>query len=320
MRAPTVISLGLLSFLLVACARGGAEDPSYSGTIEAVEVDVSPEVGGRILSRPVDQGDSVRKDDIVAVIDPQTYRIALAETEGALAEARAKLAEMTAGYRREEVETATHQVQEAEAQLTQTESRVKRVEEMLAQKIATPDDRDVARRDRDVARARLDAAKSHLGLLAHGYRREEIDQALAAVSRLEAARDQRRLDLERTTVKSPFAGTVTEKLQEPGEYAKPGAPIVSVADLENLYTWVYLGEADLPRVKIGDEVMVRVDGLPGHDFPGKVVYVSRTAEFTPKNVQTAQDRVQLVFGVKVAVANPDGALKVGIPADVHLKP
>ncbi|HZC67761.1 MAG TPA: efflux RND transporter periplasmic adaptor subunit [Nitrospirales bacterium] len=320
MRGPTVISLGLLSFLLVGCPRGGAGGPAYSGTIEAVEVDVAPEVAGRIVSRPVDQGDTVKKDDTVAVIDPESYRIALAETEASLVEARAKLAEMTAGYRKEEVETASHQVQEAEAQLTQAEARVNRVEEMLAQKIATPDDRDVAHRDRDVARARVDAAKSRLALLAHGYRREEIDQALAAVSRLQAARDQRRLDLARTTVKSPVAGTVTEKLQEPGEYARPGSPIVSVADLENLYTWVYLGEADLPRVRIGDDVVVRVDGMPGHDFPGKVVYVSRTAEFTPKNVQTAQDRVQLVFGVKVAVANPDGALKVGIPADVHLKP
>lgn len=319
MRGPTPLFFATIALLTVACPRGNGRNAVYSGSIEAVEVDVVPEVSGRIVARKVDQGDGVSKGDTIATIDPEPYRIALAETEAALAGARAKLAQMTSGYRREEVDTATHQMQEAGAQLTQAEARVKRVEDLVGQQIASPDDLDVARRDRDVARARLEAARSQLALLSHGYRREEVEQAASEVSRLEAIRDQRRLDLERTTVKSPISGTVTEKLQEPGEYAKPGTPIVSVADLENLYTWVYLGEADLPKMSIGQSATVRVDGLPGREFPGKVVYVSKIAEFTPKNVQTVQDRVQLVFGVKVAVPNPDGSLKVGIPADVILK-
>ena len=128
----------------------------------------------------------------------------------------------------------------------------------------------------------------------------------------------RALDLERTTVRSPIAGTVTEKLMEAGEYARPGSPIVSVADLVHLYTWVYLSEVELGKVRLGDQVDVRIDAYPGRNFPGKIVYISTQAEFTPKNVQTVEDRVQLVFGVKVAVDNPGGELKVGIPADVAL--
>jgi HlyD family secretion protein len=306
--------------LSAGCSDGREREPTYSGTIEAVEVDVMPEVTGRILSRPVDQGDLVRKGDVIAQIDAEPYHNALNETEASLSEAKAKLAQLVSGYRREEIARAAHAVDEAAAQRTQAEGRVTRIEELQDQKIATADDLDVARRDRDVARARLESAKAQLALLARGYRREEIDQAMAEVARLDAVRDQRRLELERTTLRSPVAGTVTEKLQEPGESAKPGSPFVSVADLVNLYTWVYLAETDLPKVRLGEPVAVRVDGLKGRSFPGKVVYISKVAEFTPKNVQTVQDRVQLVFGVKVAVSNPGGELKVGLPADVILRP
>jgi len=319
-RAPlSVAILALCALALPACSGGNGKGSTYSGTIEAVEVDVVAEVAGRLLTRPVDQGAHVKKGDPIATIDPQPYRYALAETEGALAQAGARLAELTRGYRREEIDASAHEAEEAAAQVEQAEARVRRVEELSRQQVASQDDRDVAERDRGVARARLAGARSRLALLTHGYRNEEIEQAHGEVARLTAVRDARRLDLDRTSIASPVEGTVTQKLLEPGEYARPGSPIVTVADLENLYTWVYLGEADLPSVRLGQDVAVRVDGMPGRDFPGKIVYISSTAEFTPKNVQTPQDRVQLVFGVKIAVSNADGALKVGIPADVTLE-
>jgi HlyD family secretion protein len=109
---------------------------------------------------------------------------------------------------------------------------------------------------------------------------------------------------------------VTEKIREPGEYVRPGAPIVAVADLAHLYVWVYVNALEQGRLRLGDKVSVHVDAHPGRAFGGRVVYVAPEAEFTPRNVQTAEDRVQLVFGVKVAVDDPDGALKVGLPADV----
>jgi HlyD family secretion protein len=301
-----------------ACAPGNDRSHTYSGTIEAIEVDIVPEVAGRIQKRPVDQGDAVRTGDTIATIDPEQYRLALAETEGALEEARAQLSMAQAGYRKEEIRTAAREVDEARAQLVLAETRVARVEELTKEEVSTQDDLDMARRDLDVARARLSAAEARHALLAKGYRLEEIEQARGRVTRLEAERDRRRLDLGRTTIVSPIEGIVTEKLLEPGEYVQPGSPIVSVADLANLYTWVYPSVVALETIRLGDEVAVKVDAYPDRSFPGKVVYVSPEAEFTPKNVQTVEDRVQLVFGVKVAVANPDGVLKIGIPADVVL--
>jgi HlyD family secretion protein len=317
MRLVFALPAALLA-VLTGCGLPEGDGTYYSGTIEAVEVDVVPDVSGRILTRPVDEGSVVAAGDVVATIDPEPYRNALRETEAALSEAGARLDLLAAGYRREEVTAAEREVDEATAQVALARAQLERVEALVKNRIATEEDRDRARRDVDVAKARLAAAGARLDLLARGYRKEEVAQARAEVARLEALLAQRRLDLDRTTVLSPLTGTVTEKILEAGEYARAGSPIVSVADLENLYTWVYLSEVDLPRVRIGDAVSVRIDGAPDRSFPGKVSYISPQAEFTPRNVQTREDRVQLVFGVKVSVPNPDGILKVGIPADVVL--
>jgi len=310
----------LLAALLpgLAGCRSGGEEVLYSGTIEAVEVDVVPDVNGRILTRPVDEGAQVAAGDVVATIDPESYRNAANETEAALSEANARLELLASGYRKEEVTAAAREVDEAKAQVELARTQLERIETLVEQKIATTEELDRARRDVDVVRARLAAAEARLSLLTRGYRKEEVAQAVAEGQRLEALLAQRRLDLDRTTVRAPIAGTVTEKILEAGEYARAGSPIVSVADLKNLYTWVYLSEVDLPRVKIGDTVQVRIDGAPDRTFPGTVAYISPQAEFTPRNVQTREDRVQLVFGVKVSVPNPDGILKIGIPADVVL--
>jgi len=314
-RLPRPAAAALL--LLAGCAPSTDDGPAWSGTIEAVEVDVVPEVAGRIVERPVDQGDGVRAGQRVALLDGEPYRIALAEAEAALAEAEARASLLEAGYRREEIDEAAHLARQAEAALAQAEARLTRVEALAAEGVATRDDLDLARRDHDASNAALAAARARHVRLTRGFRAEERAQARAEVLRLAAVVAARRLDVARTEILAPLAGTVTEKLQEPGEYAQPGSPIVTVADLSQLYTWVYPTAIELPRIKLGDEVAVRVDAFPGRDFPGRVVFISPEAEFTPKNVQTTEDRAQLVYGVKVAVANPDGALKVGIPADVR---
>jgi HlyD family secretion protein len=282
-------------------------------------VDVVPEVSGRILERPVDQGDQVAAGDVVAVVDPAPYRNALDETAAAIREARARLDLLRSGFRAEEVEGAARDVDEARAQVTLAEAQLRRMKDLFAGQVVSQDDVDRVQRDLDVARAREASAGQRHRLLRRGYRPEEIEQASAEVARLESLLAQRQLDLDRTTVRSPLRGTVTEKIQEPGEFARPGSPIVSVADLEHLYVWVYLNTIEQGRLKVGDEVSVKVDAHRDRAFPGRVVYISPQAEFTPRNVQTAEDRVQLVFGVKVAVDNPEGALKAGLPADVLLK-
>jgi HlyD family secretion protein len=125
--------------------------------------------------------------------------------------------------------------------------------------------------------------------------------------------------LDNSYVISPLSGTVTNKVVEVGDLATPGGIIVAVSKLDTMNLVIYVSETELPRVKLGAEAEVRIDGGAQKLYPGRVTYISPTAEFTPKNIQTREDRVKLVFGVKIQIPNPDGSLKPGLPADATIK-
>jgi HlyD family secretion protein len=149
--------------------------------------------------------------------------------------------------------------------------------------------------------------------------REEKDGSEARLAQAQAALVLARKMLDNCRVVSPLSGTVTSKAVEVGDLATPGAVIVSVSKLDTVKLTIYVSETELPRVKLGAEAEVRIDGGVQKVYPGKVTYISPTAEFTPKNIQTREDRVKLVFGVKIQIPNPDGALKPGLPADATIK-
>ena len=117
---------------------------------------------------------------------------------------------------------------------------------------------------------------------------------------------------------SPVAGTVTTRLAEAGEVITAGQAVLRVASVDHPWVRIYINEQDLPNVHLGQAAQVSVDGMPGRIFSGKLVFIAPEAEFTPKTVETRELRVDLVYRAKVEVANPDGALKIGMPADVHL--
>jgi HlyD family secretion protein len=149
--------------------------------------------------------------------------------------------------------------------------------------------------------------------------REERDGSDARLAQAQATLVLARRMLDNCRVISPLSGTVTSKAVEVGDLATPGAVIVSVSKLDTVKLTIYVSETELPRVKLGAEAEVRIDGGVQKVYPGKVTYISPTAEFTPKNIQTREDRVKLVFGVKIQIPNPDGALKPGLPADATIK-
>ncbi len=317
-RAPLLFAGFVASALAAGCAGNHPGAILVSGTIEAIEVDVSPEVSGMIASLRVTEGSPVDKGTVVAEIDPIPYDLALKQAEAALRQSEAQLALLTRGYRTEEVREAKEAVEEREAQLLNARTQFSRVERLASDSVASEGDLDTARRDVDVAAAQLRQARERLALLQRGFRVEEIESAGAERDRLHAVMEQRRLEREKTRVVSPLRGIVTARVLEQGEYARVGSSIARVADLAHLYCWVYLSEADLGRIRVGEIVKVGIDAYSGKGFPGRVAYISPEAEFTPKNIQTREERVELVFAVKVLVDNPDGALKIGLPADVEI--
>jgi multidrug resistance efflux pump len=253
-----------------------------------------------------------------------------------------------AGPREEDIEQLRAGVQQAQAALSLAEADLARVQSLFAQGAVAKQQVDQVRTNRDTAAAQLESARQRLLEAERGSRPEEkraaaaalqqaeaqvkageaaLDLALAgprqqtiaaaeaAVAQAEAQVKAAEIQLGYTRVAAPFDGTVTVKSAELGELVMPGTPIVLLRPLGQVWLRVYVPEPELGRVKLGQSAEVTSDTYPGNRYPGRVTQISQEAEFTPKNVQTREERVKLVFGVKIAVDNPNHELKPGMPAD-----
>ena len=289
----TTLLLGVL--LLPGCEKEEEPMPLWgSGILEAEEVVVAPVIGGRLLLRPVEEGDLVEAGTLIALIDST-----------ALVEARdlARIGLRGIEVQRRQAETALAAARERLDQAVLNRDRVKRLVEGNAATQAQLDELESAD---EMATRQVESAETAFEVFP--VQEEEIRLRLASL--------QRQIGECRLT--APRKGTVTAVFMEPGEVAAPGRGIVRLADLDELEVRVYVPAPLIGRVRLGGEAVVRVDAFPDSEFPGRVVHIADEAEFTPKNVQTPEARADLVFAVKVAVANPDGRLKVGLPADVDL--
>jgi HlyD family secretion protein len=320
-RHPKVVppALVLVAGLLgAACREGG--DPGLivaSGHVEATEVLVSTKVAGAIEGLAVDEGSAVAAGQELAAIDTTDTRLALDAARAERAQAEAELRLRLAGSRVEDVREAKAQVSRAEVDLDGAQRDLDRMEGLLSAGSGTTKARDDARTRRDAARAALDAARERLRRLEAGFRAEEKDAARARLRAAEARIAQLEQQLRDARIVSPVVGVVTEKLAERGELAARGTGIVVVTDLANAWLNAYVAEPDLARVRLGQEAEVVTDG--GESRKGRVSFVASRAEFTPKNVQTRDERVKLVYRIKVALENADGLFKPGMPATAHLR-
>jgi len=299
-----------------------ASDPErieLSGTVEAREVDLAFQVGGRIAELAVDEGDAVQAKQRVATLDARDYELALRAATAQMDAAQAALAALRAGTRIQELRVAEAQLAKAQADLDYARVEFKRIAELVARKLAPQEQLDQLQQRQNVALAGVEQARQMLALLREGPRQEEIDRAAAELRARQAAVETARQQLAYVQLHSPVTGVVSVRLVETGEVVAAGKPVLRVAELSQPWVRAYLNEADLPRVRLGQPAEVRVDGLPGKVWPGRLAFIAPDAEFTPKTVETRALRVDLVYRVKIEVENPSGALKLGQPADVLLK-
>lgn len=289
-----------------------------SGTVEAREIDLAFQVGGRIATLRVDEGDSVQIEQEVATLDAHDFELTLSNAIAQTEAAQAALAALRAGTRIQELRVAEAQLAKAQADLDYIRVEFKRIADLVAKKLAAQDQLDQARQRQNVALAGVEQALQNLALLREGPRREDIDQAAATLRARQATAETARRQLEYTRLQSPVAGMVSVRLAEAGEIVSPGKTVLRIAELSRPWVRAYLNEKDLTRVRLGQAAQIRIDGLPGKVFEGRLAFISPTAEFTPKTVETHALRVDMVYRVKVQVDNPDGVLKLGQPADVVL--
>lgn len=275
----------------------------------------------------------------------------LAERAAAVSAAQAQLAELEAGSRLQEIERARARVQEATTEFERARADFERAETLLRGDDISRAQYDQFRARYEAARAQLRQAAEGLALLEEGPRRETIDAArarleqakaalrLAEAQRLELRRREQEVELRRAEIEraraqlaliesqlndtvaiAPVSGVVLSKAAEPGEIIAAGTTVVTIADLERPWLRGYINERDLGRVKIGAKARVTTDSFPGKVYEGRVAFIASEAEFTPKQIQTPEERVKLVYRVKIDVANPDQELKLNMPADAEILP
>ena len=318
----------------LAIAGCQAPEPSntirVSGHVEATEVQVSPDVGGRLLELGPAEGDRIAAGDVIARLDIRDVELQIARARADRAAADAQLRFLVRGARVEDVRQARAQADAASAdaaaasaELKAAEMDLERFEALLAANAGSQKQRDDAQARVDVARERLRgaqeriaAAREVVGRLEAGATPEEIDAARARVAAADAqlaVLDKARAD---AIVVSPVAGIVTQKLAEAGEAVAPRMPLLVVTDLDNAWANLFVPEPLIPRIALGQAATILTDA--GDRMSGKVTYISPQAEFTPRNVQTADERSKLVYRIKVAVDNRAGTLKSGMPVDAEL--
>ena len=309
----------LLAFRWPWQTAADTEFIELSGTVEAREIDLAFQVTGRMVGLNMDEGDTVEAGQLVATLDDHDYQLGLRNAIAQQEAAQAGLAALQAGSRVQELRVAEAQLAKAQADFDYAHLDYRRIAGLVPRKLVAAEQLDQAQLQREVARTGVEQARERLALVREGPRQEDIDRAAAELrARLTLVETaQRQLDYVR--LPSPVAGVVSVRLAEAGEVVAAGKPVVRIVELNRPWVRAYLNETDLPRVRLGQVAEVRVDGLPGQVLTGRMAFIAPDAEFTPKTVETRALRVDLVYRVKVEVDNPNGALKLGMPADVRLK-
>jgi len=293
---------------------------TLSGTVDARQIDVSFQAPGRIARLLADEGQSVQAGKVVAELDATDLQLAAQRARAQTESARNAYAALKAGARPQELRGAEAAVAQAEADRQFADLAVVRTRELVSQHFVSPEQMDRARTTADAAAARQDQASQTLALLRAGARREDLQRAQSDVEAAQAAQATADRMLGYAALVSPVGGIVSVRLAEAGQVVAAGQPVLRIAELTRPWVRAYLAEADLTRVQLGQPVEVRVDGLPGQVLHGKLSFISPQAEFTPKTVETKALRVDLVYRIKVDVDDPQGRLKIGMPADVTIAP
>ena len=325
-------ALAVILGLAAACnSTGNGKAGRVSGYVEADTVRVAAEVGGRLVDLKVAEGDRVTAGQVIAQIDTADTELALQRATADREQAAAQLRLLEAGSRSEDIrqaaaqlQTAQADVKAAQAQLESAAADVTRFENLLKANAGSVKQRDDAVTKRDVAEAQVRAAQQRAQAASEafdrvraGARPQEIEAARARVAAADAQIATLQKNKADAVVKAPVGGIVTTKLIDRGEMVAPRAPIVEITDLDHAWANLYVDEPRVPQLKLGQTATIVTDA--GQQLPGTITFISPKAEFTPRNVQTAEERAKLVYRIKVTADNRNGILKPGMPVEGDLQ-
>jgi multidrug resistance efflux pump len=318
-----------------------------SGRIEGREVTLAPkEIQGRIKSLWVDEGYKVKKGQLLAELESDQLEAQLATAQANVANLDAQIQQATvdvsyttkntsAALAAAEAAVASAQAHLAHSQavLADTSAEYQRAQDLYDGGVVSRSALDLATMNFHTSQADVEASEKDLKQAEANLKvaqaakdtvalKTQVLRALRASRHAAAAQlAVAQANLAERNIYAPTDGTILARPVEVGDVVVPGSPIFVMVDMSRLYVKVYIPEPDIPKIKLGDLAEVNVDAFPGRKFDARVTKVYEQAEFTPKNVETKEERVKLVFGVELTFVNPEGLLKPGMPADaaIHWK-
>ncbi|MSR06476.1 MAG: HlyD family efflux transporter periplasmic adaptor subunit [Gemmatimonadetes bacterium] len=314
-----VVIGGTVTFNMIR-NRAAAGRLEASGTVEATEAALGFQVPGRIETVIAREGDRVKTGDSLAWLDRSELSARRAWAAAQLDAANALLSELEHGARSEELVQAREGFRAADERFTDASRDVERVTRLVAGGALSQEALDKAKLAFQVAQSQRQQAEQQLKLVETGPRRERIGAQRAMVAQAQAGLDQTNAALANAVIRAPFDGVVTVRDREPGETVGAGAPVLTIMNLRDRWVRIYIREDRIGAVHLGQPAHISADTYPGKTYDGAVAFISTEAEFTPRNVQTTEERVKLVYAVKVRVTGDAGnELKPGMPADVRLE-
>lgn len=308
----------LATLLLFGCASDGGNSTIATGTLEIVEVDVAPLSTARVVRMLVNDGDSVRAGDTLAILTQPATEAVIQQSRAQVEASRAGLSEVQNGPRAEEIKRAQAELRSAEAEATRTAKDAERFRGLARNGTVPLQQRDAAEAATKQAAARRESARQSLLLLQRGTRPEEIARARAQVAGAQAGLSATQAVAGDLILTAPVAGVVLSRNAEPGEILTVGQSAVTLGEAHRPWVRVYVNAHDVPKIVVGSKVEAVLDGLPARTFTGRVVAINTRAEFTPRVALTEEERADLTFGVKIEFADSTGLLKAGLPITVRI--
>lgn len=323
MKKPVIALLAVV--VVIAAAVGGwlwyqsQQDRGLTlyGNVDIRTVNMSFRVGGRLASLAVDEGDVIKAGQVLGTLDRAPYENALMQANASVAVAQAQYDLMQAGYRDEEIAQTEAAVRQAKAAYDYAQNFYARQQGLWKSRTISANDLENARSSRDQARATLKSAEDKLSQYRTGNRPQDIAQAKASLEQAQAQLAQAELDLHDTTLVAPADGTLMTRAVEPGSMLNAGSTVLTLSLTRPVWVRAYIDEPNLGRAKPGSELLLYTDGRPDRPYHGKVGFVSPTAEFTPKTVETPDLRTDLVYRLRIIVTDADDALRQGMPITVR---
>ncbi|VAX26942.1 Predicted membrane fusion protein (MFP) component of efflux pump, membrane anchor protein YbhG [hydrothermal vent metagenome] len=309
----------IILFGFIACSE--ENDSSlieHSGTIETTNIILSSQVPGVVNNLFVEEGEDVKLGDTLAIIDHEKFDLQLAQAKASLSAAEAQLKILKRGARKEDKKRALEILKQAELNLNQVRTNRERMEKLHASKAITEKQYDDAVTAYELAVSKYNEAKQNVDKV-KSARPEEIKSAEANVLKAKSSIGLIQKNINDCYLTSPLEGQIVGKFIEIGESVSFMSSMFKISNLNKANLIIYITEKELALVKYGQEAEITIDAFNNKSFNGKVVFISPEAEFTPKNIQTKDERTKLVFAVKIDIENSEHLLKPGMPADARIK-